>query len=183
MNTETLVKTPPGRLFAKVLAAGMESRFRYKFFSPSKILSYTDIKPGQTALEIGCGTGFFTIPAAQIIGAKGKLTSIDILQESVDIVTKKVQSANLENVTVKKADASDTKLGSGEFDTILLFGVIPAPMLPLKKLMPEMYRLLKPAGTLAVWPHVPGWLPHSILDTGMFTLENRHTRVYNFRKR
>ena len=57
---------------------------------------------GLTALEIGCGTGFFTIPIAKLIGDKGSLTSIDILQESVDLVSKKVEDAKLKNVNILK---------------------------------------------------------------------------------
>jgi hypothetical protein len=36
-------------------------------------------------------------------------------------------------------------------DMALLFGVIPFLSLPLNRLLPEMHRVLKPEGTLAVW--------------------------------
>ena len=67
----------------------------------------------------------------------------------------KVQAANLKNVRVLKRDALNTKLDDESMDAVLLFGVIPAPMLPLDRLLPEMYRILKPGGVLAVWP--PSW--------------------------
>ena len=91
MNTESLVSTPVGRLFARVLAAAMESRFRYLFFPPTKILEGVDNLTGQVVLEVGCGTGFFTIPAARLIGDHGSLVAMDIVPESVEMVSNKAQ--------------------------------------------------------------------------------------------
>lgn len=182
MDTETLSKTAFGKIFVKAVAAGMESRFRYRFFPPKKILKGADIVHGQTVLEVGCGTGYFTIPLAQIVGDGGSLTAMDILQESVDHVTSLVKTADLKNVRVTKCSALDTGFDDEAFHAVLLFGVIPAPMLPLERLLPEMHRILKPAGDLAVWPPVPGWLPHSILKSGLFTLTNKRLGVYNFRR-
>lgn len=158
----------------------MESRFRYRFFGPAKILEGAGILPGQTVLEIGCGTGYFTLPAARLIGEKGSLVAMDILQDAVDLVTRKVQNANLTNVRVIKGDAMNTGLDSGNFDVVLLFGVIPAPMIPLSKLLPELHRLIKEEGNLAVWPPVPGWLPNSILKSRLFDLSRKQNGVYIF---
>ena len=78
----------------------MESRFRYRFFGPMITLRGADIQPGQTVLEVGCGTGFYTVPAAQLIGDLGCLVAMDVLPESIERVSKRVQSANLKNVRV-----------------------------------------------------------------------------------
>ena len=182
MDTETFAKSIFGKLFVKILAAGMESRFRYRFFPPMKILSGTNITPGQTVLELGCGSGFFTIPAAKLIGDKGNLTAVDVLQESVDLVSTKVQEANLKNVRVVKGNAMGTRLNAESFDTVLLFGLIPAPMLPLNKLLPEIHRVLKAEGSLSVWPPVPGWLPQAILKSGLFRIIGKRNGVSNFRR-
>jgi ubiquinone/menaquinone biosynthesis C-methylase UbiE len=182
MDTETLVKTKTGKLFAKVLAAGMESRFRYRFFGPENILKGTDLLHGQTVLELGCGTGFFTLPAARLIGDQGQLVAMDIVPDSIELVSKKVQAADLKNVHVVKGNALDTHLDAESFQTVLLFGVIPAPMLPLSQLLPEMYRILKSEGTLSVWPPVPGWLPGSILKSGLFSLSSKRNGVHNFKR-
>jgi len=182
MDMEAFGKTPFGSLFLKALAAGMESRLRYRFFGPEKILPGADLLPGQAVLEVGCGTGFFTLPAARLIGDEGSLVAMDVMPESVELVSAKVQAAGLKHVRVVKGDAMDTGLETESFDTVLLFGVIPAPMLPLARLLPEMHRILKFSGTLAVWPPVPGWYPGSILRSGLFTFSGKRGGVHNFRK-
>jgi ubiquinone/menaquinone biosynthesis C-methylase UbiE len=180
---QALADSKIGQLWIRGLAAAMESRFRYRFFGPMKILRGADIHPGQTVLEVGCGTGFFTIPAAQRIGDQGCLVAMDVLAASIEVVAEKVQTANLKNVRVVQGDAMNTKLDAQSMDAVLLFGVIPAPMLPLNRLLPEMHRILKPEGTLAVWPPVPVWLPRSILQTGLFTYTCKRNGVFNFRRK
>jgi len=182
MDTEAFANSKIVHLIFRVAGAAMESRFRYRFFGPMTILQGTDIQPGQTVLEVGCGTGFYTISAARLIGNQGCLVAMDVLPIAVERVSKKVQEANLNNVRVVKGDAMRTGLDAESMDAVLLFGVIPAPMLPLKRLLPEMHRILKSEGTLAVWPPIPGFLPKSVLQSGLFAHTSKRNGVYNFRR-
>ena len=180
MKTEAFANSKIGQLFIRVIAAAMESRFRYRFFGPMQILQGADIHPGQTVLEVGSGTGYFTVTAAQLIGDQGCLVAMDVLPVSIEAVSKKVQTANLKNVRVVKGDAMNTMLDAASMDAVLLFGVIPAPMLPLNRLLPEMHRILKEGGTMAVWP--PIWIRQSILRSGLFTYACKRNGVFNFRR-
>jgi ubiquinone/menaquinone biosynthesis C-methylase UbiE len=182
MSIETFARSTVGKLSIKLLAKAMESRFRYRFFNPKKILQGVDNLHGKTVLEIGCGTGFFTIPVSGFIGDQGSLVAMDILSESVNEVSRKVQTAKLQNVRVVKGDALNTSLETESFNTIILFGVIPAPMLPLNRILAEMHRVLKPEGILAVWPPVPFLFPRRILKSGLFSLANKRNGVYNFKR-
>jgi demethylmenaquinone methyltransferase/2-methoxy-6-polyprenyl-1,4-benzoquinol methylase len=182
MKTETIARSKIGKSFIRLMAKAMESRFRYRFFNPVEILQGVDDLHGKSVLEIGCGTGFFTVPAAGIIGDHGNLLAMDILSESVEFVSRKVQDAKLQNVRVVKGDALNTNLESESFSIVILFGVIPAPMLPLTPILNEMHRILKPEGILAVWPPVPGLFPRSILKSGLFSLASKRNGVNNFKR-
>jgi ubiquinone/menaquinone biosynthesis C-methylase UbiE len=103
-----------------------------------------------------------------------------MLTMSVEGVTKKVQTANLKNVRVVKGDALNTQLATESLDAVLLFGVIPAPMLPMERLLSEMHRILKPGGTMAVWP--PSWLHQTIVRSGLFTLNSKRNGVSNYKR-
>ena len=135
MNTDTFARSALGKPIVRLLAAAMESRLRYRFFGPDRILRGVDHLHGRTVLEVGCGTGYFTIPAGRLIGDDGSLLAIDIVAEAVELVSGKVRAAGLQNVRVAQADALRTGLDDGGFDTVLLFGVIPAPMLPVDYLL------------------------------------------------
>ncbi|UCD79778.1 MAG: class I SAM-dependent methyltransferase [Desulfobacterales bacterium] len=184
MNTEALGNSKILNLLFKPAGMLMGSRARRWLMNPVKTLQGVGIQPGQTVLEVGCGTGFFTIPTAKMLGDEGCLVAMDALAGFIEQVAKKVQSAGLKNVRVLKRDALDTGLDAASIDLSLLFGVLPWPALPLNRLLPEMHRVLKPEGRLAVWLFpVSGWVPKSILQSGLFTYVNKRNGVYNYTRR
>jgi SAM-dependent methyltransferase len=183
MFSDAFAASKVGRLILRLLGSVMESRLRYRFFGPLTILRGADIRPGQTILEVGCGTGFFTVPAAEVIGAEGCLVAMDVLAAAVEEVSRKVRSANLTNVHLVRSTVLTTGLGAESFDAVLLFGVIPAPMLPMRGLLSELRRVLKPEGTLAVWPPIPGLLPQAIVRSDLFVYCGKRNGVHNFRRR
>ena len=182
MDIESLAKSRIGKPVLSALGAIMESPLRYRFFSPQRILAGADLKSGMAVLEVGCGTGYFTLHIARLVGDQGCVTAIDILSESVEFVSRRVESAGLKNVRVIKADVLRMGFDAESFDLVLLFGVIPAPMLPMGRLLTEISRVLKMEGRLAVWPPIPLWLPGSILRSGPFTLVGRRNGVYSFKR-
>ncbi len=183
MNTEELGNSKILNLIFKPAGAMMGSRLRKWLMNPVKTLQGANVRPGQTVLEVGCGTGFFTIPAAKMLGDEGRLVAMDALSDYIKVVSKKVQSADLKNVRVVKRDALYTGLETASIDTALLFGVIPFPALPLNRLLPEMHRVLKPVGRLAVWLFpISGWVPNSIPRSDLFAYINKQNGVYNYRR-
>ena len=114
----------------KLIALVMESPLRRKFFDPAKALKAAGIQSGQKVLEVGCGTGFFTIPAAKLVGNEGRVLTIDPHPLAIEQVVKKIRDAGLTNIEVIKADATKVGLISGSIDLVLLFGVIPSPPCP-----------------------------------------------------
>ena len=162
----------------------MGSKVRQWIFNPLRTLEGAHVQAGQTILEVGCGTGFFTIPAARLIGDEGCLVAMDVSSGYVEVVSKKVESAGLKNVRTLKRDALETDLDDASMDKVILFGVLPFPLLPLKRLLPEMHRVLKPGGTMAVWlfpPLVHFWVPKAIIRSGLFDYIDKRKGVYNFK--
>ena len=75
MKTEDLGNSKVLNLLFKPSGLLMGSRVRKWLMNPVNTLRIADIQPGQTILEVGCGTGFFTIPAAQMVGDQGCISS------------------------------------------------------------------------------------------------------------
>jgi ubiquinone/menaquinone biosynthesis C-methylase UbiE len=159
-----------------------DSPLRKRISDPGAIIQGAGVQPGQTVLEVGCGRGFFTVLLGETLGQEGRLYALDVTQVAVDYVTRKVEAAGLSNVRVFKANALDSGLPDGTMDLVLLFGVIPSPTLPLSRLLPEMHRVLKPGGGLAVWTAVPGWSPQSIAQSGLFVYVGKRNNSHNFQK-
>ena len=185
MKTEDLGNSRLLNLIFKPAGILMGSKLRKWLMDPVKTLQIADVQPAQKILEVGCGTGFFTIPAAKMIGEKGSLIAMDASSGYLKVVAKKVKKANLNNVSIVQRDALHTGLETASIDKVLLFGVIPFPLLPLDKLLPEMHRVLKPDATMAVWlfpPLVHSWVPKAILQSNLFDHIHSQKSVYNYKR-
>ena len=169
-------------LLFRLMARLMDSPLRYRLSDPVTILEGAGLGPGQKVLEIGCGTGFFTIAAAEMVGEGGCLYAVDPHPLAIEQVMRKVQSAGLTNVRLIRADATVAGLASGCIDIALLFGVIPAPIISLDRLLAEIHRLLRPEGVLAVWTAFPWWSPTSLTRSGLFVCSGSEKGVHNFRR-
>ncbi|MCG8692714.1 MAG: class I SAM-dependent methyltransferase [Minwuiales bacterium] len=184
MKTEELGKSRFLNWILKPAGWAMESQLRHRFSDPVKILNGADLRPGQTVLEVGAGTGFFTVPAARLIGARGRLIAIEPVAAYVERLIEKARAEGLENVDVVQRDALDTGLDPAGVDRVLLLGVLPFPSLPLDRLLPEMHRVLRPDGVMALWQFpVSGWVPGSTRRSGLFTQLHKRNGVYTYRPR
>ncbi|PKL38841.1 MAG: SAM-dependent methyltransferase [Spirochaetae bacterium HGW-Spirochaetae-1] len=56
------------------------------------------VEEGQTALDIGCGPGFFTFGLAGLVGDKGRVIAVDIQKKAIDALIKKIRGTNLEKI-------------------------------------------------------------------------------------
>jgi len=139
-----------------------------------KVLSAAGLEPGQKVLEVGCGPGFFTIPAARIVGEKGSVCALDINPLAVERVRQKIEGQGVTNVKTILADAAQTGLPGQSFDLIFLFGLA-HPIGDVENILTELHRLLKPAGTLSVEGRLRP-------PNGLFHAVKRRGRISRFRK-
>ena len=77
MNTEELGKSRILNLVFKPAGLLMGSRARKWLMPPERTLHAASVSPGQQILEVGCGTGFFTIPLAKMVGDDGQVIALD----------------------------------------------------------------------------------------------------------
>jgi ubiquinone/menaquinone biosynthesis C-methylase UbiE len=79
---------------------------------PEKILGKY-IKEGDTAVDIGCGMGFFSIGMAKLVGEKGRVISVDLQEKMLERVHFRAeQKGLLSRITLHKC--SSDKLGVNE---------------------------------------------------------------------
>lgn len=76
---------------------GLFFKFRDLLTSPTKFLEHTGISPGWNVLDYGCGTGSYSIPAAQLVGPMGKVYAADIHPLAINGVHKRATTKGLGN--------------------------------------------------------------------------------------
>ena len=87
--------------------------------NPDKILKDL-VKPGDKALDIGPGMGYFTFPLSRMVGEKGRVIALDIQEEMLKRLEKKVELNKVENIKIKLYDGNKFALKE-KFNFILLF--------------------------------------------------------------
>jgi SAM-dependent methyltransferase len=89
------------------------------------LLARSGVKAGERALEIGCGTGAFTVPLAAAVGERGEVLGADISAAMLAGAKKRLAEARLANVALVEADAQTHRFEPGRFDLIASrFGVM-----------------------------------------------------------
>jgi ubiquinone/menaquinone biosynthesis C-methylase UbiE len=152
------------------------------FVNPFEKLNAAEVRQGKRVLEVGCGPGYFTIPAAEIVGAKGHVNALDINPAAVEYVRRKVQRLGKKNIDVMLAGAGATGLPEGSVDVAFLFGVIHA-FPNLHEVFTEMHRALKPNGKLSIQSRrSEEQLTDSVTSTGLFHFEEKNRGVTVFTK-
>jgi SAM-dependent methyltransferase len=89
------------------------------------LLARSSAKPGEAALEIGCGTGAFTLPLAAAVGARGSVVGADISAAMLAAARERIAESGVGNVTLIEADAQTHAFTSAGFDLVASrFGVM-----------------------------------------------------------
>ena len=120
---------------------------RRKRQNPEEILAEMGLMPGFTFVDIGCGGGFFAIPAARIVGKKGKVYGLDVDEEALTRLGEVVKKEGLKNITLRAGEAEKTILCDRCAD-IVFFGVVLHEFKDPSKVLANVKRMLKPDGRL-----------------------------------
>jgi len=121
-----------------------------------KVLREIGIEESQTVLDCCCGSGTYTIAAAQLVGEKGLVYAIDTNSEKLKGLRQKVNSIGLQNIEIIEEDVeSKIPLPSSSADVVLLYDIFwyfrPTEN-KLASLLREVYRAAKPNALLSVYP-------------------------------
>lgn len=120
---------------------------RRKTMDPDAILSKAGLKPGMTLVDIGCGQGYFALPAARIAGPKGKVFGIDVDEEALEHINSKASEEGL-NIKTILSEAESAVACEGCAD-VVFFGICLHDFRDPEKVLACARRMLKPDGRLA----------------------------------
>jgi len=130
-------------------AGRLDNAERRAALPPGETLVRLGLAPGMDFADIGCGVGYFTLPAAGNIGPSGRAYALDVSAEMLDILSDKAAAAGALNIETVLTGAYDMKIKSGAAAFALCCNVLHE--IPDKeRFVREIARLLTPGGTLAV---------------------------------
>ena len=117
-------------------------------------------QPGDTVLEVGPGTGYYTLPVAAWLASGGGLHVVDVQQEMLDHTMRRAREAEITNIEPRLGDARALPYDGATFDAaylVTVLGEVPDQDAALR----ELRRVLKPEGRLVVGelfgdPHMVG---------------------------
>lgn len=126
------------------------------------------VKKGQVILDFGCSVGHYTIPIAKVVGKKGKVYAVDKDREALTLLMQIAKLEGLENIVpITNSGEFKINLEDDTADVVLLYDILHYITLrERKRLYNEVYRILKIAGLLSIYPK------HHKLDEPLWELSD-----------
>lgn len=112
------------------------------------MLDLLDIKPGHKVLEIGAGSGYNAALIANIVGSKGKVYSIEFLDEVYRFAKKNIANAKIKNVEIIKRDGSKGYDKEAPYDRIIITAACPEIPKMLVEQLKDTGVIVAPVGSL-----------------------------------
>lgn len=135
-------------------AAPHYERYWQEQLAPARerLFALARLQPGERVLDVACGTGLVSFPAAEAVGPDGHLVATDISEAMVSALADEARRRGLRTLTTARMDAEDLQFPDETFDVALCaLGLmyVPDPVVALR----QMFRVLRPGGRMvaAVW--------------------------------
>jgi ubiquinone/menaquinone biosynthesis C-methylase UbiE len=93
---------------------------RERLGEAEEVMTLAGVTPGMSVADVGAGEGYYTVRLARVVGPKGRVLAEDIVPETRDTLSERVQRENLDNVGVKLGAPDNPMLPRGSFDRVFL---------------------------------------------------------------
>jgi ubiquinone/menaquinone biosynthesis C-methylase UbiE len=132
--------------YSSAATAYEDASLRYWQFLSTNTIDRLNLRPGDSVLDIACGTGPATLAAAEAVGPGGRVVGVDYAEGMLAIARKKV--AGHRNVELVREDLMVLEYGA-EFDAVVcVLGIFFLP--DMVATASKMWSFVRPGGRLAV---------------------------------
>ncbi|HLY73722.1 MAG TPA: class I SAM-dependent methyltransferase [Planctomycetota bacterium] len=112
---------------------------------PAKVIEALELKGGEVIADLGAGSGYFTFRLAPKVGETGKVLAVEIQDEMIGELKKRIEKNKVTNVETVKCTESDPKLPEASVDIVLMVDVYHEIAFPYE-VMTAIRKALKPGG-------------------------------------
>jgi demethylmenaquinone methyltransferase / 2-methoxy-6-polyprenyl-1,4-benzoquinol methylase len=126
-----------------LMTAGLHHRWR------ERAAQQTELGPGDSALDVCCGTGDMALELARLVTPGGHVVGCDFSEPMLDLAREKAAERGAGGVRFEWADALQLTYDGERFDAVTVgFGV--RNLADLDRGLREMARVLKPGGRAVI---------------------------------
>lgn len=143
------------RTFSSSQAHRLDSAERKEWLPIGEVLQRLALRPGLRVADIGAGTGYFSLPLAEEIGAKGTVFAVDVQPEMLTFIEEKLKAAGVTNVRCSVGEAVRTGLADESSDLILM-SYLWHELDDVDEVLAEAKRVLVGGGRIAIVDWKPG---------------------------
>lgn len=108
------------------------------------------VNPGMTAVDIGCGMGFFSLPLAKMVGDGGRVIGVDVQEKMLSSLRRRARRKGLDHVVETRLTSQEhpgLEDLDGEADLVLAVHVVHETAFP-RKFLARCLEVLQPGGKL-----------------------------------
>src|SRR5262245_46827251 len=127
----------------------------------NRVVALLGLKSGDTAADVGCGDGFYTIPLARLLGSSGKVYAEDISDGQLLKLKQRLGEEGLTTVEVVKGAVDDPKLPKEVLDGVLIVNAY-HEMTDYEAMLRHVISALKSGGALVLMDVM--WNEHEALS-------------------
>jgi ubiquinone/menaquinone biosynthesis C-methylase UbiE len=94
-----------------------------KFLDPEAILRQLDVASGSMTADFGCGSGYFSVALAKILGSDGKVFALDVMKQALESVESRASFLGLQNIVTKRVNLekeNGSELEEGSLDLVVM---------------------------------------------------------------
>ncbi len=130
------------------LAVFLANPFR-KLLQDPQAITAPYLEPGQTALDIGCGPGFFSVAMAELVGREGRVIAVDLQPKMLDMLQRRARRAGVDGIIEPRRCRKDDIGVKEPVDFVLAFAVV-HEVEDQRRLFSQLAACLKPESRLLV---------------------------------
>lgn len=122
------------------------------FIHPGELWRTLGLRAEQTVVHLGCGAGYYLIPAAKIVGPRGKVVGVDIRPDMLAEAENRANRDGVDSIIdTIRANLEEEKVGAisdGSADWVLVANIL--HQADPHKLLPEARRIVRPIGNVVI---------------------------------
>jgi ubiquinone/menaquinone biosynthesis C-methylase UbiE len=127
-----------------------------------------DLAPGERVLEVGPGTGYYSLDVARQIAPDGRLDVLDLQESMLKELTRRADGRGITSIVPTAGDAQNLPFPAATFDAAFLVATL-GEISDRDQALRELHRVLKPGGRLVVGEGQP--------DPHMLTIDDLRSRA------